>query len=153
MKKVLIKIAFKRVKSDSGFYSKLISKWTNSPFYHCEIIIDNKWISAVEGKGITINNLKPLNNNWDYKDLGIVDVCDKQYIEIFNWIERQTNKKYDWSGIIFSQVLPLRFHSSSKWFCSEIVTKLLQLFVVKESLDLEPHLTSPGDIARIFEVK
>ena len=148
-----ITIAFKKIDKKSKFYSKLITKWTDSNYYHCEIIIDNVWISATEGKGVTINELLPLKDTWDYFKIDELTITSEQAIIINTWIYAQSDKKYDWLGIALAQVLPFKYHNDKKWFCSELVTKILQLHLIPKVLDLEPHLVSPGDLAKIFNLE
>jgi hypothetical protein len=76
-----------------------------------------------------------------------------QYDIVMDWLATIEGKPYDWRGIILTQIFPLRFQSKDKWFCSELVTKVLQLLLVKETLDLEPHLVSPGDLAKLFNIE
>ena len=55
------------------------------------------------------------------------------------YIKNMKNRKYDYLGIIFSQLFPFKIHDHKKLFCSEIVIKILKLFLVKEVLDLVPQ--------------
>lgn len=152
IKKVNVKLAFKLYeKSKCSFIGNLISLWTNSKYYHVELIVDDKWISSnAEAGGITISPLRTLNFNWDYYDLGEILVTEEQYDNLMDFINSESNCKYDYMGIVFSQVLPFRYHSETKWFCSEIVSKLLQLLLVPEFNTIEPNRMSPADIAKIF---
>lgn len=152
IKTLNVKLAFKLYeKSKCSFIGNLISLWTNSKYYHIELIVGDKWISSnAEAGGVTISPLRTLNFNWDYYEIGDVKVTEEQYINFTNFIKEQSDCKYDYLGIVFSQVLPFRYHSDTKWFCSEIVAKLLQLLLVPEFNDLEPNRLSPADIARIF---
>lgn len=152
IKKVNVKLAFKLYeKSKCSFIGNLISLWTNSKYYHVELIVDDKWISSnAEAGGITISPLRTLNFNWDYYDLGEILVTEEQYDNLMDFINSESNCKYDYMGIVFSQVLPFRYHSETKWFCSEIVSKLLQLLLVPEFNSIEPNRMSPADIAKIF---
>jgi len=150
--KVNIKIAFKKIEHDNVL-SGAIGWWTKSKFYHTELILGDKWITSDNNQGVIIRDLKPLNNKWVYKNLGFIEVTDKQYKIILDWINEQYGKEYDYIGILYSQFLPFRYDDKNEWFCSEIVTKILQLFLIKEVLDLVPNLTSPGDLAKIFKVE
>ena len=147
-----VKLAFKIYdKRKSSFIGNLISMWTNSVYYHVELIVGDQWISAnSEAGGITIAPLRELNYNWDYKHLGQIEVTESQYLNFVQFIDDNRTCKYDWLGILFSQVLPFRWNSKDKWFCSEIVTKLLQLLVVKEVNEVIPADMSPKDLAVLF---
>ena len=151
-RKINIRLAFKWYdKKKSGFIGWLISVFTNSIYYHVEIIIDKIWISSnPDSGGITIGELKTLNSNWDYCHVGVVEITEKQYLNLMHFISEQKGTKYDWMGIILSQFLPFKFHSKKKWFCSEIVTKLLQLVIVPTVNNVEPVEMSPKDLAVLF---
>lgn len=151
IKDLNITLAFKKVDT-KNFYSNIVSKWTKSRYTHIEIIIDKTWVSSVEGIGVHLKELKPKKDVYDYLDLRVI-VTEEQYNKLFTWLHQQNNKKYDTVGILFSQIIPLRLDSRDKWFCSELVTKILQLLNVNEVIDLYPHLTSPGDLARIFKIE
>lgn len=148
---VNLKLAFKKVdKNDLGSY--LISKWTKSKYTHVEIIIENNWISSTLEEGVHIKPLRPLKDTYDYYDIKVF-VTNYQYLRIMEWVYKQNLKPYDKLGIMFSQFIPFRFDSRSKWFCSELVCKILQLFYVKEVMDHYPFLTSPGDLAKIYKLE
>lgn len=150
--KLDLTIALCKVKQAS-FIPYIIGKWTKSNFYHVELILDNKWITSDIDYGVVIRDSEPLNEDWVYVTLNNVEVTDEQYELIFEWIKQQQNKKYDHLGIVYSQVLPFRYDDKNKWFCSELVIKILQLFLIKEVIDLTPNLVSPGDIAKIFKIE
>jgi len=154
MKKVSVKIALKKNSNKNhswfnNFEEKAIQWWTNSDFFHSEIIIDNTWISAFTKEGIQSHSLKPLKENWEYLDFGEIEVSDEQYSKIIDWINKQENKPYDWKGIFLSQFLSLNGQNNEKWFCSEICCKILQLFLVEEYLDVVPNNMSPGDMYKL----
>lgn len=149
---VSVTLAFKKVQKNN-FYSNIIGRWTKSEYSHVELILGDTWISSVEGKGVHLKNLKPKREEYDYVELEMVVLTEKQYADIYTWLYKQNNKKYDTVGILFSQIIPLRLDSRNKWFCSELVTKILQLLNIPEVIDLYPHLTSPGDLAKIFKLE
>ena len=147
--KVELKLAFKKVdKTDIG--CKLIGMWTKSNYSHVEIILDGKWVSSDSDTGVVIRELKPLKDNWDYVTLPTISLCNKHYSFLSKYINNLNGGEYDWKGIIFSQTIPLGLHNKDKWFCSELVTKLLQLMLVEEVIDIDPNLVSPRDLHDIF---
>ena len=102
--------------------------------------------------GVHIKPLQPLKDTYDYYDIEVY-VTDYQYMRITEWVYKQNKKSYDRLGIMFSQFIPFRFNNRSKWFCSELVCKILQLFHIKEVMDLYPFLVSPGDLAKIYKLE
>ena len=146
-------LALKELKENSPYYSKLICWYTNSKFYHVEVILKDIWISSQEGEGVHVAPLKPLNNKWCYVDLGEAVLSKREYVDVMNWINEQVDKKYDWTGIVFSQFLPASIHHSNKWFCSEISCRLLQLLKYEQVQGIQPETLSPGDLAKLFKVE
>lgn len=149
-----VKLAFKFKKSKESLTNKLICWWTKSKYYHVELIVGNKWISSnPDVGGVTINDLQPLRDNYEYLELKDVRVTKEQYNRIMQWVSSQSDKKYDWLAIYTSCILPFNWESKNKWFCSEIVTTILKFMLVKEVMNLTPNRTSPGELARKFDFK
>lgn len=152
---VNLMLAFKFKESDGkvSFIGKLIRWWTKSIYYHVELIWESEddrfWISSnPDTGGVTIHNLKPLNDNWGYCKLPTVTLTKEQYHKVMNFMKDQKDCKYDVAGIIFSQVLPFRWDSKNKWFCSEITSTILKMVMVNEFIDVDPNMLSPADMAR-----
>lgn len=145
-----LKLAFRKV-DKKDIADRLIAYWTNSKFCHVEIIIDNLWISS-NLEGVHIKDLKPLKDTYEYLPIDVV-ITKQQYKEIISWIYRQHGKSYDKLGILMAQLLPFRLDNRNKWFCSELVCKILQLLHVEEVIDNYPFLTSPGDLAKTFKIE
>lgn len=145
-----VKIAFKKIEKGSGLVPKTISWFTKSPYYHVELIVNDIWVSVFPESGVRLNKLRPLDTNWDYKDLKKIKLTKEQYTIFMEYLYKQEFKKYDNTGIVFSQIIPLKINRKNKWFCSELVVKLLQMLYVKQTLELVPALTSPGDLGNIF---
>jgi len=140
----MVKLAFKK---GDGLLSSIIKYLTKSPYSHVELIVGNKWISSSpEDGGLYIRNLKPLKNNWDY-----IDITDKvENIDYaLSFAYSQIGTKYDYLGII--RIFTGITKKNNKWFCSEIVTVLLQKQQVEEVLFLNPSHTTPGDLYDLFK--
>lgn len=145
-----IKLAFRKV-DKNDIADKLIGFWTKSKYCHVEIILEHLWISS-NLEGVHIKELKPLKDTYDYFDFDVI-ITHEQYKNLMEWLYRQHGKSYDKLGIIMSQLLPFRLDSRDKWFCSELVCKILQLLHVEEVVDNYPFLTSPGDLAKTFKIE
>ena len=146
-----VTLAFKYKKKGTSFMSKVICWWTKSRFFHVELIIGSKWISSNSDEGgVTIKDLKPLNDNWEYLQLPKIHLTKEQYDKIMMWINSQSGKKYDWTAIFLSTFLPLRWQSDNKWFCSEIVTTILKFMLVSEVINSDPGRITPGGLAKKF---
>jgi len=128
------------------FIDNIIKWWTGSKYYHTEIIIDNRiLVGAQAGEGVYIKEVIDKPELYDIIELDI-HATAKQITIIENWVNSLVGKKYDYLGIIMSQILPARIDSPNRWFCSELSTKILQLFVVKQVITLTPNMVSPGKL-------
>lgn len=143
---VRVMVAFKKAKPDDRFVVKLIKWWTESDLIHSEIIIGNTWVSANDVHGVTLNDLRPLNNKWLYVNLGYITLLPYQYEAIKNFVIDQKGKKYDIMGIIFSQFIPFKIQHDNKWFCSELCVKLLQMLLIRDLNNFTPARYSPADL-------
>ena len=150
MEKLAVKLAFKKLDKNSNFVAKSVAWYTRSEYYHVELVVNDIWVSVFPGTGVKLNTLKPLKDTWDYKDLPSIELTKKQYLIFMEFLKEQENKKYDFLGIFLAQVIPLKINNRDKWFCSELVVKLLQMLYVKETFSLVPASTSPGHLEKIF---
>ena len=157
--KVNIKVAFKHKDNDDAtildkIVSKVICKWTDSEYFHCEIIIGDRWISALPEEGIYLRKLKPeISDKWDIIDFGEIEITDVQYLKIMDFVYKRIGNKYDSKGIFFSQILKVGMDDNNKWFCSELTSKILQLFLVEEYINKVPRDLSPGDIYKLSKFR
>ena len=117
----MVRVAF--YKGKGNLFDKLIRWWTKSPYSHCEVVINNIWYSSspvdlsVRAKQISCDYSK-----WDFILLTDDAVKEARMIEYFY---NEQGKKYDWLGIVLSQVIPLDIQNPNRWFCSEISSAML----------------------------
>jgi len=142
-----MKVTVAFFKGDNDLSDKLVKWWTNSKYSHCEMIIQDKWLSADPKRGVRLINLKPLKDNWDYVE---VEVDEKNTPFVLSFISEQKGKKYDWKGIFFSQLFSFDLHSHNKFFCSELVMGVLQAFNASRAMGKKPHKFSPGDVFNLL---
>lgn len=105
--------------------------WTWGEYSHVELIDCNgsdnialwDWYSASAfAEGIVrVKTIDVIPDNWDFFDIDF-DLDKESVIEFFN---KEMGKKYDWIGILFSQLFPLKLDDKNTWFCSEIVKHAL----------------------------
>ena len=132
---------------DGTKVSSLIKWWTKSDFSHCEIIIDNYWISSGPRGGAYIQKLRPLTDKYIYVN---VSVQQDKIHEALYFAFCQIGTKYDWLGIFFTQFIKMNAQNEDKWFCSEICTSLLQIMNNKQVQNLKSVDQSPGDLYKLF---
>jgi len=148
-----IKIALLKVQPIDTVYDKLISWWTKSKYIHSELIIDNRWITSNPETGFSINTVRPIDYElYDIIDLGRVKLTSKHMDVINRWLTSLTGTKYDYLGILMSQFLPLSIDNRNKYFCSELVCKLLQMIGYEEVINKLPQNMSPADIAKLYGI-
>jgi len=142
--KVDIKVLFYYKNPDNDpLGAKIIRWWTNSKYHHTEVFLENsRLIGATVENNVYSLPVTEVPANCDVIDLSI-NVTAAQLDIIENWVSSVVGHKYDYLGIVLSQVLPARIDSPSRWFCSELSTKILQLFVVKQVISLTPNMISP----------
>ena len=149
---VPITLAFKYSHKKAPWYGKIISWWTQSPYYHVEIILFEKyWISANPDDDVYIRNLAPLKDSWDYVTLQPLKVSREQLERVVKYINHQNGKPYDFLGILLSQVFNWSIANDRKWFCSEIAVKILNLLGCDLYFTQAPQNYSPGDMYRALK--
>lgn len=151
-----VMIAFKRTqRPDQKWYYKAMSKcvqlWTKSPYFHVGIVIDGHWITSDTDVGVIVEQFKP-DDTYDYflLDLGENACASRATME--KYVNDQKSSGYDWVGILFSEFLNLRWESRSKWYCSELVVKILQILGQYDAIT-SSTLISPADLYKILEKK
>lgn len=97
---------------------KLIRLWTKSPYSHCEFRRSDGLCHSNDRYRL-VSRLQDLE----------IDACDWEVCnlelptEIIDRVERRQLRKngtrYDWMGIVFSQVFRLGWHDKKRWFCSK----------------------------------
>jgi hypothetical protein len=105
-------------KGEGTLAEKLIRLWTKSPYAHCEFgRSDGLFHSNDRFRFISrIHSMEMNPLDWD--------VCEIELpYEIIRRVEkrqiRKNGTKYDWIGIVFSQVFRLGWHDKKRWFCSK----------------------------------
>lgn len=100
---------------------------TRSPYSHVELIEgraalgkETLCLSSSGRDGGVREKIIPLNpDHWDLVEL------EDQPEEIGDFIRQRSGARYDYLGIVFSQIFSLGRHNPDKWFCSEICAAAL----------------------------
>ena len=132
-----MKVAF--YKCEGNIVDKLIRWWTKSEYSHVELIIGDYWYSISPRD--TYVRKKIIDYKEDHWD--IIDI-DARYSPGYALLfyEKIKGSKYDWAGILLSQVLPLNVHDRKRWFCSEFVAATLKID--------NPNRYSPEDLYKFI---
>ena len=97
---------------------RLIRLWTKSPFSHSEFgRSDGLYHSNDRFRFVSRTEMIDIHpDEWEICKITLP-------IEIIERVEKRQLKKngtkYDWMGIVFSQVFRLGLHDSRRWFCSK----------------------------------
>ncbi len=147
MDKFSLEIAFYK---GNDWLDKLIKLWTRGPYSHVELIMNDMWITSHPSVGIRSRKAPTDLENWDIITIEY-DSCDMLQDTFVKYYNDQIGCKYDWKGIFFSQFFKIGYNQDDKWFCSEFVTKLLQVLSIYEVLDLQPNKIDPSELYRVLE--
>ena len=133
--------------------TKAIQWWTDSEYFHSELVVQDKMI-GMHTSGLIIRDINTISDeikNKSWKFIPIKVKYDKILIEEFwNFVSEQRSKKYDWKGIFLTQFLTIGIHCYKCWFCSELTVKLLQVLCEPQSLRLFPSRISPEKLNKIY---
>ena len=107
-----VKIAFR--KNDKRLLSRFIQWWTDSPYSHCEIIVDG-WCysSSAMDKGVRRKKIDLDSDSWDVLELTWVDGNS-----VKNYFYKTSDNSYGYLLLITSQLLNLGKDSEESQFCS-----------------------------------
>tara|TARA_R100000808_G_C2150639_1_gene159452 strand:- start:2567 stop:2935 length:369 start_codon:yes stop_codon:yes gene_type:complete len=82
-------------------------------------------------------------DDWDFV---CIPVNPMQLVKIENFYEQTRGQKYDWTGMIASQLLPYHIKHEKRWYCSEWIAYALRLICVVDGLhahcDMSPEVLS-----------
>lgn len=144
---MIIRLAFQKKTKSFNLMAWLIKIWTRSPYFHVELVIEDKWVTSnSDVGGVVVRDLKPFKDSWDYVN---VDVNETQLLNVWYFIWQENGSAYDWCGIFCAQVLGLNHHNPREWFCSEFVSEVLKQFKHPEFIDVNPIVMNPGDIYKL----
>lgn len=134
---------FAFAKNGQSLVPKLIAFWTRGPYFHVEAIFsDNTSFGALPVGSMKTEYQKDKVYDPKYWDFVDIPCTLEQEIELRKWCDTEVGCKYDWYGIIFSQVLGMRREHPTQWFCSEICVAMLQklgYFMSKTPCTISPN--------------
>ena len=145
-----VKVAFFKDTAWKSRYAKLITWWTNAKkphnYFHTELVFPNgEWFSSG-----TTENMKAVfkppyayDQFKDHIDFVELELHDERIEEMYRFAKDIEGADYDWKGIILSQIINLQGDDPKRWFCSEVVTRLLQIGGVYPLYFVRPNQISP----------
>ena len=125
-----VKVAF--YKGKGNWKHKIIRWWTKSPYSHVELVMPDNYTWASISPLLTATVSKRIKTdfdleNWDFVSLEINEI---QHEVIQDFFEETKGCKYDWIGMICSQLLPFHIKRKNKWYCSEWILYALRICCV-----------------------
>lgn len=121
-----VRVAFYRGSRDEWNH-RFIRWWTKSDFSHAELVLPGgeTWVSIspfifsrVSAK-VVVN---PRHEDWVYVDLW---VTESRVRALKEFISETTGDRYDWVGMLLSQVLPFIVKGKGRWYCSSWIAHAL----------------------------
>lgn len=126
-----IRIAF--YKGKGSWIHKVIRWWTKSQYSHAELILpDGKtWVSI--SPFLTSRVAPRIKHEVNHEDWDCIvfelnwrsPVRDYQLNQLYKFIDSTQGSKYDWTGMILSQLCPFLVKRRNKWYCSEWIAHAL----------------------------
>ena len=121
-----ISIAF--FKGGDNLFHKIVRWWTKSPYSHAELIMPTgEWISISPFLAKQVESRTgpdaPMSQ-WDFIE---IEVNEKKIESLERFYELTKGQKYDWFGMIASQILPFHIKGRSRWYCSEWIAYALRI--------------------------
>ena len=102
-------------KNDKRLTSRAIQWWTNSPYSHCELVIDgHSYSSSVMDKGVRRKYIKMRHDKWDLIALPWADAD-----AVIHYFNETKHHKYGWGGLVTSQLFNLNRAEADAQFCSQ----------------------------------
>lgn len=133
-----------------GFIGSMIRLFKRGGISHSEIMFSDgmSGTSAAEKGGIVLYKIDFKPADWFIVELPC-DAEEEARVRAFFEVD-EAGCKYDYRGIIFSQILRWGWHSSTRWFCSESCLAALQR-VYPALAGIKPWYVDPADLANILE--
>ena len=156
-----IKVAFFKGEKKSWLH-RFLRWYTKSDYSHAELIMpDNEtWagISPFLTSRVGTRQKDPAEctEEWDYLTFTLnwrEPVKEYQLTQLQKFIDKTWDSKYDWVGLIFSNVTSFLVKKRDKWYCSEWIAHALvnARIVMWDDMDLydTPNL-SPGKLYELL---
>lgn len=109
----MVKLALYRGHGQIG--NALIRWWTGSQYSHCELVVDDVWMSStVRDGGVRSKTIDPHPGSWDFIELPWADPY-----KIVGFFEFTKGEEYGWLDLLRSQLFNQAYDYPRSAFCSE----------------------------------
>lgn len=123
----MVRLAF--YKAQDHLFNRLVAWWTNGPYSHVEVILEEKdgeyvclGCSFRDG-GVRLKKMPLPADRWDIVEYTYADVSVER---AYDWYAFYREAKYDLLGL-FGFIGRRGVQDNRRWFCSEAVADILRL--------------------------
>lgn len=147
-----MKIAFYK-KENGNWDDYIIDMFTGSGGYsHCELVFDGNakhydytkaYCFSISGRD-NCARYKTINlssGHWDIFEITYPSIVESVVLKKSS---KYLNTKYDYWGIVFNWIIPTGWQREDRWWCSELVSRLLG----EQETRISPNRLSKLDIVR-----
>lgn len=110
----MVKLALYKGKRPLDLMGALIRWWTDSPYSHCEVVVDGLWYSSsIRDGGVRVTNISEDLEHWDF-----IELPEYMGKRVLSYFADTVDEPYGWKDLILRQVFNKRGNSVGA-FCSE----------------------------------
>lgn len=129
---------------------KSIRMWTRSKYSHVEFLFNTDvMFSSAPYEGTRFYRDYDLSNY----DIFYIDVTKAQNEKLYHYCISENGCKYDWLGIILTQIVSMNRESKNKWFCSEFLIAGLKHIGIFPEVGIKSCRFSPEDVHQFIKLK
>jgi hypothetical protein len=116
-------------------FGRLIKWWTKGLYQHSELRFSDGMSFSSRNNGVGFKKIHYSHpERWDFIDL---NVSKRDEDAIRQHALLHCGERYDWTGIYLDQFLGTKIHTEDKWWCSEIIAHVLNIY---------PEMTDPTEL-------
>ena len=120
----MLHMAFNVVHPAANLVPKVISTFTRSAVYHCELMFnDGTTVTSIPKGGVSFHERRFDRYRWIFLPLPWINYLESQ--EILEEAKGLVGAKYDWAGALIGGIWSSA-QNPHKWFCSELCAHLLR---------------------------
>jgi len=126
-----------------------VSLWTNSKYFHTEILIDGKRITSHTKNGVSSKEELLRKDIEKYANIIEIEVSEENFEKGIIFANKQIGKAYDWKGIFLTQFINIHKENPDKYFCTEICAEILKIMGVSK-LTKNSNEYNPGSFDKLL---
>lgn len=138
-------VAFKNKQSKPDLTNKLIGFWTKSEWVHVEMLLTDPHIAVTSrpaDSGVWAKNWDSIlanDNLWEFYEVPVTSDRD-----VWKFLMEQTDKSFNYLGLVAGQVLGSSMNRTDAWFCSELTYSVLLQYGQITLPQRQPSFVSPA---------